>query len=550
MPHRRTPARRAPKKRTPQKPTRHTQKRKPTRHTPSKRTSKRIAKPAIVPKHNVTVKMEKTHMSKPNAYPVSNPNKQPRHVNMERHFFGIQPVDLSQLDPIPIVTPFMRQSDDLPQPQLEVQPESNTEPIPTQPFLELDMSPEYQELTMVELTMIQNFLKEVDFIFNKLPESVLNTILNKIKKIQVMAIIQNKFKLNKDDLQLVNKIHIDGGIFKYFKFTLNDYKTESGVGKSVSINELYLFARLISYVKTLSKLTGLTIDYKQVSGDIFTQYFNMYKNKPISEEAKTQSTTIMEHVSCEAKKQTVYHFYLTRDNKLVQEEHQPILENNNPNISYNVVFIKLTKNGYEPINITCDYDTDTVLVMSSIGYTKEEFYLVKNVMKEIDKSIIRKESTILLHDTEEWVLGDRDFPHMRKVVNCYNEEFVQKLKSTQNLDVMEKERDNLSNDIQRKKANKEDSTKEDEALLKVEQKITKAKDVLTDNRLYNLIFLSKGSTLDARKNVFGSSLYSYHYLPTQRAYSHFVTDTWWYKYFNRTLPCARGRVVQFSGTSS
>ena len=402
MPPRCTPTRRAPKKRTLQKP-------KSKRHSLIKRTTTRIKKPASVLKRRVILKQERKSMQKQGGISKAYAIKQPHYFGM-RHQTDpvpfIQAVDLqhpetheptdylpqadtlynqtdiSQLDAVPVValTAFDMQPADLPHP--EPQPESYSDPLPEppvhQPVLQdLEMTPEYKQA----LTLVPESNTDLDFILNTLSESrdILlfydkhcfvdhkcfarpgdsynKNILKKIKKIQDVAAMKKQFDLGDEDLDLKKT---------FFEYTLRQYKTGEASGEYISAGS-YLFARLISYVKTLSKLTGLAIDYKQLSGDIYEQYFNLYKNKPISEESKTQLTSIMEHVSCESKKQTVYHFYLTRDYKLIPDEHQPILKNNNSNISYNVVFIKQTEHGYEPIDITCDYDTDTVLVMSSIG---------------------------------------------------------------------------------------------------------------------------------------------------------------------------------------
>jgi hypothetical protein len=186
--------------------------------------------------------------------------------------------------------------------------------------------------------------------------------------------------------------------------------------------------------------------------------------------------------------------------------------------------------------------------MSSVGYTYEEFILLEKVMKNIDRQIKKQESTILLHDTDEWVLTDSDFSHMRKVVNCYNEEFVKKLEATHFITKYEQEKTELYNTLERKKANNEDYKEADAAWWKSIQKVNDARNYLkNENNLYELILKNKYN-IDARTTIDGSSIYKYSYFPKQRSESHFVTDTWWYHYFNRTLPCARGRVLQHAGT--
>ena len=342
-------------------------------------------------------------------------------------------------------------------------------------------------------------------------------------------LLKNQFNLNERDLSYK--------VDEIMPISIND---------SEDVPSMYLFARLISYVKKLSKLTGMPMD----GDNILEMYYNMSKNKPISEEAKKHLTIITEHISCENKKQQVYHFYLTRHNERVPEEHQPILENNNPDITYNVVFIKETENnGYEPIdNIICSHDKDTVFVVSSIGYTQDEFELLTKVLKDIDKSITKKESTILLHDTEYYLLKGHDFPHMRKVVNCYNKDFIHRLESTKNIPELEKEEKKLMSEYTRKKENNEDAEESSLTWYDFHLKLKKIKSDLGDtNPLYKLT-LSSSYNYDKRDTIDDVSIYKYTYFQKQRAESHLVTDTWWYHYFNRTLPCARGRVIQFGGT--
>jgi hypothetical protein len=169
-------------------------------------------------------------------------------------------------------------------------------------------------------------------------------------------------------------------------------------------------------------------------------------------------------------------------------------------------------------------------------------------LKDIDKSITKKESTILLHDTEYYLLKGHDFPHIRKVVNCISKEFIHRLESTTNITLVYKKIEELDKVIKDKESKKENAEKENSEWYKLVMKKNKIKSELgNSNPLYKLT-LSSSYTIDKRDTIDDVSIYKYTYFQKQRAESHFVTDTWWYHYFNRTLPCARGRVIQFGGT--
>jgi hypothetical protein len=379
---------------------------------------------------------------------------------------------------------------------------------------------------------------------------------------------------DKDKIDIMNRFHLNEAELSY---TQEDIMPTS-INESYDTYKKFLFARLISYVKTLSELTGIPMN-----GDIMELYFDLYKNKPISDTSREKLSKIEEHITCEQKTQQIYHFYMTRDGRLSLDEHQPILRNNNPTITYNVVFIKQTASGYEPIHINCEYDKDIVFVVSSRGYSTEEFDVLTQVMKDLDKTTTSE--TILLHDTDYYVLNAHDFPHIRKVVNCYNTDVVSAItseyrkrgdennKTWQEYEYkkepfIEEER-RLQQEYQDKNGQDpeenyklwleyQDKLKQlskpyenEHSLWKIAYDNLKQAEKMLDNHpLYRLIktdHLLKDK-YDVRKIIDGVSIYPYHYVQKQREESHLVTDTWWYRYFNRTMSCARGRVLQFSGT--
>ena len=411
------------------------------------------------------------------------------------------------------------------------------------------------------LTLVPQNITDLDFILETLsiPKSSLKDYDNYCYKLNICFI--NDF-FSKNILEIVKNIQkvygVKYDIKKKFNLTETDlsYKVEDimpiPIKESDNIPIIYLFARLISYVKKLSTETNIAM----TSDDLLQMYFDFLKNKPISKEAHEKIKTIHEHIMCEpGKKQTIYHFYITQNDRLVPDEHQPILINNNPNVSYNVVFIKQTENGYEPIDITCKRDMETVIVVSSIGYSEKEFSLLTNVLKDIDKNITKKESTILLHDTEYYVLKEHDFPHFRKVVNCYNKEFIRSLESKNGLDELTNIDKNLYTIYNKRKEEHPNDyskySKEADAWLDALANIKKVKsNIGSTNKLYKLINTEHLLTYirDTRKTIDDTSLYAYDYFQKERKNSNLVTDTWWYRYFTRSLPCARGRVLQFSGT--
>ncbi len=388
---------------------------------------------------------------------------------------------------------------------------------------------------------------------------------------------------DQDKVDIMNRFHLNKAELSY---TQKDIMPTS-INESDYTYKKFLFARLISYVKTLSELTGIPMN-----GDILEVYFDLYKNKPISDTSREKLSKIVEHITCEQKTQQIYHFYMSRDGHLSLDEHQPILRNNNPTINYNVVFIKQTASGYEPIHINCQYDKDIVFVVSSRGYSTEEFDVLTQVMKDLDKTT--PSETILLHDTDYYVLNAHDFPHIRKVVNCYNTDVVSGITSEyrkckdehdkawqeyqdkkepfieqerrlrqefqdknghdpedQFIKSMTVENYKLMSQYNEQLKQLQEGYNNEHALWRIAyDKFKQAEKMLDNHPLYRLIktdHLLK-DRYDVRIIIDGVSIYPYHYVQKQREESHLVTDTWWYRYFNRTMSCARGRVLQFRGT--
>ena len=124
---------------------------------------------------------------------------------------------------------------------------------------------------------------------------------------------------------------------------------------------------------------------------------------------------------------------------------------------------------------------------------------------------------VLINDTLKYVLDSKDYPNFRKVVNCYNRKRL--------FDLYE---NHLENKVG---ANSFDLTND---LFKIRKRAIKES--------------LKAHTIDSRDIIDTTSIYAYSYFYLKKMNSTNIADKWWYDYFMRSLPCARGRIIQFTGT--
>jgi hypothetical protein len=124
---------------------------------------------------------------------------------------------------------------------------------------------------------------------------------------------------------------------------------------------------------------------------------------------------------------------------------------------------------------------------------------------------------VLINDTLKHILDSKNFPNFRKVVNCYDRKRLLDLYESKLENKIGKNNFDLTND-----------------LFKLRKVVVK--ESLTSH------------ILDSRAIVGSTSIYSYTYFYSQKYRSTNLMDKWWYEYFMRSLPCARGRIIQFFGT--
>jgi len=347
---------------------------------------------------------------------------------------------------------------------------------------------------MVEraLTMVPHSVQDIEFFLEtlQLPRSVLMTY-------QELCFSPLFWRLESNVLPTIQNIQRVATVMQQLNVSYTEVQTVIGDNRDIfylltnqQISASCLTVRFVSYVKKASLLSGIPI----VGNDWFQMYYNMNKHIPISNESKTRLSILHEHLQCEPQKPyQIFHVLITRANQLIHN--QSILLNQDPNVSYKELVVPIQGNTYRLPRFECDSQYETLFIVSSIGFTSNEFAVLTQIMTDINQTI-HQSNVILLHDTLYHVWPENQFSHFRKVVNCYSIDDIPPRQSP----------------------------------------------------LGRLILAKTNHFLDARESVQGVSIYSYAYFQEEKKKSHLVSDTWWYIYFIRSIPCARGRVLQASGT--
>lgn len=278
----------------------------------------------------------------------------------------------------------------------------------------------------------------------------------------------------------------------------------------------FYFANFIHHVKLLSLIYNIPM-----TDNIYGSYFRIKVHMPIVIDHDTINMELTKQITCDlGKKYYIYHIYLLdNDEHIINESENLLLENRDIMIQYIPIFIN-SKNAVQVINQfkRCgDSNSEILIYVCTIGYNDIDFKILSLLLPHIHKKMSGNSNIILINDTLKYVLDSKYYPNFRKVVNCYDKRRLFDLYESKIENKVGTNSFDLTNDLfkLRKRAVKESL---------------------------------KAHTIDSRDIIDTTSIYAYSYFYLQKKYSTNIVDKWWYKYFMRSLPCARGRIIQFAGT--
>jgi hypothetical protein len=341
-------------------------------------------------------------------------------------------------------------------------------------------------------------------------------------------------KIYRDDLKdYIKELNLSGIDLKYMNYIspnkLEDYFTEFIIAPDPNYTNMewciaFYFSYFISVIKGMSKKYNIMME-----DDIMISYFKIKKRMPQVIETNDINMDLTKKISCEInKKYYIYHIYLLdENNNIINKDINKVLQNKDPNIQYITIHIKMVKleddidfkkleKDIDKFKICKSKNAEYLFYVCTIDYNDYQFYYIRLVLDYINTKINDSKNTILINDTLNHILDAKNLPNFRKVVNCYN-----KIKLMDRYSMIE-------NKVGK---NSFDNTNE---LFKLRKKALKES--------------LKFQIQDTRAIIGTQSIYSYSYFYPEKEKSNLVTDKWWYEYFIRSLPCARGRVLQFFGT--
>jgi hypothetical protein len=186
---------------------------------------------------------------------------------------------------------------------------------------------------------------------------------------------------------------------------------------------------------------------------------------------------------------------------------------------------------YAPDLTVCDDTVETLFYVCTRSYTDDEFAYLQSIIRMIHDRIDPHSPCVLINDidtnkhyrrtvdalpvNEHRIMYERSLPNFRKVVNGYDKK---EMWVDQGYDRIEYHSSYVLD-----KYHVEDEK---------EEKKEKGRKIMV--------------TAGSRNLYNGFSLFPYDYFYNDRKFSSQLRHVWWFDYFLR-VPCARGRLMQFSG---